>query len=91
MSSPIPDFSNVSLDIPAGQNTGSDKQAAPVWQTPEQIDLEAAADPSDLEDLDFLQTWPGIAPNLRGPYPTMYVNKPWTVRQYAGFFHGGRK
>ena len=35
--------------------------------------------------LDFLDTYPGIAPYLRGPYPTMYVTQPWTIRQYAGF------
>ncbi|MYR63432.1 methylmalonyl-CoA mutase, partial [Streptomyces sp. SID625] len=39
----------------------------------------------DLEGLDFLDTFPGVAPYLRGPYPTMYVNQPWTIRQYAGF------
>ena len=39
----------------------------------------------DLAGVDFLDTWPGIAPYLRGPYPTMYVNQPWTIRQYAGF------
>src|SRR6202012_5341995 len=39
----------------------------------------------DLAGLDFLGTYPGIAPYLRGPYPTMYVNQPWTIRQYAGF------
>src|SRR6266478_5857212 len=37
------------------------------------------------EGIDLLETWPGIAPYLRGPYPTMYVNQPWTIRQYAGF------
>ncbi len=55
------------------------------WSTPEGIDVKALYDASDLEGLDFLQTYPGIAPYLRGPYPTMYVNQPWTVRQYAGF------
>ena len=40
---------------------------------------------ADLAGLDFLDTYPGIAPYLRGPYPTMYVNQPWTIRQYAGF------
>lgn len=39
----------------------------------------------DLAGLDFLRTYPGITPYLRGPYPTMYVNQPWTIRQYAGF------
>ena len=38
-----------------------------------------------LQGLDFLDTWPGIAPYLRGPYPTMYAQRPWTIRQYAGF------
>jgi methylmalonyl-CoA mutase len=38
-----------------------------------------------VADLDFLDTWPGIAPFLRGPYPTMYLTSPWTIRQYAGF------
>ncbi len=41
--------------------------------------------PDDLAGLDFLDTYPGIAPFLRGPYPTMYVTQPWTIRQYAGF------
>ena len=41
--------------------------------------------PDDRAGIDFLDTYPGIAPYLRGPYPTMYVNQPWTVRQYAGF------
>ena len=41
--------------------------------------------PVDVKGIDFLDTWPGIAPYLRGPYPTMYVTQPWTIRQYAGF------
>ena len=45
----------------------------------------AATRRADLDGLDFLDTYPGIAPFLRGPYPTMYVNQPWTIRQYAGF------
>ena len=40
---------------------------------------------ADLDGLDFLATYPGLPPYLRGPYPTMYVNQPWTIRQYAGF------
>ena len=39
----------------------------------------------DVADLDFLNTLPGLPPFLRGPYPTMYASRPWTVRQYAGF------
>ena len=41
--------------------------------------------PDDVDGLDFLDTYPGIAPYLRGPYPAMYVTQPWTIRQYAGF------
>ena len=55
------------------------------WHTPEGIDLGPLASAADIEGLDFLGTYPGIAPYLRGPYPTMYVNQPWTIRQYAGF------
>ena len=40
---------------------------------------------ADLDGIDALDTWPGLVPYLRGPYPTMYVNQPWTIRQYAGF------
>ncbi len=40
---------------------------------------------ADTAGLDFLDGYPGIAPYLRGPYPTMYVTQPWTIRQYAGF------
>ena len=55
------------------------------WLTPEGIPVKPAYGEADLAGIDFLDTWPGIAPYLRGPYPTMYVNQPWTIRQYAGF------
>lgn len=86
MAHSFPDFSKVpytksevSEGIPEKITDGA------VWNTPEQIDIDAVSTSADLEGLDFLKGYPGIAPNLRGPYPTMYVNKPWTVRQYAGF------
>jgi methylmalonyl-CoA mutase len=60
-------------------------ESGPVWRTPEGIDVPAVRLASDCAELDFLDTWPGIKPYLRGPYPTMYVNQPWTIRQYAGF------
>jgi methylmalonyl-CoA mutase len=63
----------------------SSKEGDPVWSTPEGIDVKALYTPADLDGLDFLGTYPGVAPYLRGPYPTMYVNQPWTIRQYAGF------
>ncbi|MFI0724184.1 methylmalonyl-CoA mutase [Streptomyces sp. NPDC021224] len=55
------------------------------WETPEGIAVKPLYTARDLEGLDTLGTFPGIAPFLRGPYPTMYVNQPWTIRQYAGF------
>jgi methylmalonyl-CoA mutase len=54
-------------------------------ETPEGIAVPPLFTADDLDGLDFLDTYPGIAPFLRGPYPTMYVNQPWTIRQYAGF------
>lgn len=59
--------------------------AGAVWETPEGIAVKPLYTGRDLEGLDFLETYPGVAPYLRGPYPTMYVNQPWTIRQYAGF------
>ena len=53
--------------------------------TPEGIDVKQVYGAADLTGLDFLGTYPGIAPFLRGPYPTMYTAQPWTIRQYAGF------
>ena len=55
------------------------------WHTPEHIEVAPVYGQEDLAPLDFLHTWPGLPPFLRGPYPTMYVNQPWTIRQYAGF------
>ncbi|MFZ1410304.1 MAG: methylmalonyl-CoA mutase [Micropruina sp.] len=55
------------------------------WQTPEHILVPPLYDAEAYQGLDFLNTRPGIPPFLRGPYATMYVNQPWTVRQYAGF------
>ncbi|MFI6460519.1 methylmalonyl-CoA mutase [Streptomyces sp. NPDC050528] len=92
----IPDFSGIELGTPAPEaGTGTDewrdavKKAADgddlLWETPEGIAVKPLYTGHDLEGLDFLATYPGIAPYLRGPYPTMYVNQPWTIRQYAGF------
>jgi len=60
-------------------------EAPPVWDSPEGIGVRPLYTADDTAELDFLETYPGIAPYLRGPYPTMYVTQPWTVRQYAGF------
>jgi len=53
--------------------------------TPEGIDIKPLYTAEDLADLDHLGTVPGSAPFVRGPRATMYTNRPWTVRQYAGF------
>jgi len=79
--SQIPDFAKIDFaDVPiAGAPPG-----AP-WLTPEEVVVKGVYGAGDLEGLDGLDTYPGIAPYLRGPYPTMYVTQPWTIRQYAGF------
>jgi methylmalonyl-CoA mutase len=58
---------------------------SPAWRSPEGIDVRPLYTAADLEGLDALDTWPGLSPYLRGPYPTMYTTRPWTIRQYAGF------
>jgi len=55
------------------------------WTSPEGIEIEPLYTERDLDGLDALDTWPGLPPYLRGPYPTMYTTQPWTIRQYAGF------
>jgi methylmalonyl-CoA mutase len=78
----IPDFSTVDV---AGAALATPSARAEPWLTPEGIAVKAAYGPDDLAGLDFLDTYPGLPPFLRGPYPTMYVTQPWTIRQYAGF------
>ncbi|GHA99599.1 methylmalonyl-CoA mutase [Algimonas arctica] len=55
------------------------------WSSPEGIDIAAAYGPADTDGLDALNSYPGLSPYVRGPYPTMFVQRPWTIRQYAGF------
>ncbi|MGH1405576.1 MAG: methylmalonyl-CoA mutase [Rhodomicrobiaceae bacterium] len=86
--SSIPDFSNMKWEA-ASNNSASqnseETRLTPTKLTPEGIEVKGHYSSTDSKDLGFLNTYPGIAPFLRGPYPTMYVQKPWTVRQYAGF------
>src|SRR6266851_6496810 len=78
----IPDFASVDFaNVAAREATAA---AAP-WLTPEGIAVKPVYGPADLAGVDFLDTYPGVPPYLRGPYPTMYATQPWTVRQYAGF------
>ncbi|GAA1563045.1 methylmalonyl-CoA mutase [Actinomadura kijaniata] len=92
----IPDFSEIGLGPAtpadeaaarwraAAEAAGHDV-AAQTWDTPEGIGVPPLYTAADLGDVDFLDTLPGIAPYLRGPYPAMYATQPWTIRQYAGF------
>jgi len=59
--------------------------ALPGWSTPEGIEGPAIFTADAAKSLGFVNTWPGLAPFLKGPYPTMYLTAPWTIRQYAGF------
>ena len=78
----IPDFSTLAFAQAA-------MPAPPLgeapWLTPEEIPVKPIYGAGDIVDIDFVDSYPGLAPFVRGPYPTMYVNQPWTVRQYAGF------
>ena len=70
----IPDFSTIAWDpAPAARPAPETLGGAP-WLTPEGIAVKPVYGPADLDGLDFLDTYPGIAPYLRGPYPTMYVD-----------------
>src|SRR4026208_1701879 len=79
----IPDFSV--LELAEGAATPVASSATVPWLTPEGIPVKPVFGPDDVGGLGFLDTFPGIAPYLRGPYPAMYVTQPWTIRQYAGF------
>src|SRR5260221_1584590 len=78
----IPVFANIAFETTARVEPAG---SAEPWLTPEGISVNPGYSEADLEGIDLLEPWPGIAPYLRGPYPTMYVNQPWTIRQYAGF------
>jgi methylmalonyl-CoA mutase len=78
----IPDFTKVELGSLAGRHAQASGED---WPTPEGIVVKPLYTAADTAGLDFPDGWPGIAPYLRGPYPTMYVTQPWTIRQYAGF------
>ncbi len=79
----VPDFTAIAFAAAthrmASQADRSD------WTTPEGIGIAGTYGPADLENVDHLNGLPGIAPFVRGPYPTMYAARPWTIRQYAGF------
>src|ERR1700741_3613028 len=81
--SAFPDFSTLAFD--AKLPTPAPAKADP-WLTPEALSVKPIYGPQDVQDLGNLQgAYPGLAPFLRGPYPTMYLTNPWPIRQYAGF------
>jgi methylmalonyl-CoA mutase len=94
----IPDFTQIAFDgaAPAAGATldswkaAADKQAGLpteqlAWESPEHIMVNPLYSGADLTGLEHLDTFPGLPPFLRGPYSSMYVMQPWTIRQYAGF------
>ncbi len=78
-----PDFKNININAIPKSQIKADYQ--PDWETVEHINVKPAYTAEDLEGMEHLNYAAGIAPYLRGPYSTMYVMRPWTVRQYAGF------
>jgi len=82
-----PDFSKIDIFANAEKAKQEKNPSAKseIWNTPEQIPVKSAFYKEDIEKMQHLDYAAGIAPFLRGPYSTMYITRPWTVRQYAGF------
>ncbi|MEM6261260.1 MAG: methylmalonyl-CoA mutase [Bacteroidota bacterium] len=78
-----PDFSDIPFRVSGNGTPTSDPQAT--WVTPEQIAIKELYTAADLDGLAHLEYAAGLPPFLRGPYSSMYANRPWTIRQYAGF------
>ncbi|MFP2961063.1 methylmalonyl-CoA mutase [Myxococcus sp. 1LA] len=92
----VPDFSGIDFDAPEThaaaptrdqqlRQAGEATRDAERWDTPEGIPVKPVYTREDLEGVEHLGSLPGLPPFVRGPYSTMYVQQPWTVRQYAGF------
>ncbi|MHC2992025.1 methylmalonyl-CoA mutase [Pontibacter sp. HJ8] len=81
-----PDFSKIDINKVASAEHGPTDPLQPVeWKTAEQIPLKSFYTSEDVKNFEHLDFAAGLPPYLRGPYSTMYVQKPWTIRQYAGF------
>lgn len=80
-----PDFSKIKPIIDSTPNNTKQTETTDTVLTNEGINIKRMYTKEDIQDVEHLNDYPGIAPNTRGPYPTMYVARPWTVRQYAGF------
>lgn len=80
-----PNFDQITLDLnlrPTSTTTVSEEN---LWETPEKIEVKSVFGPEDSQNIKHLDFGAGIPPFLRGPYSSMYVSQPWTIRQYAGF------
>jgi len=80
-----PDFTSIDFELPAQQEAARSTEAQTAWLTPEQIAIQSFYTADDLRTLEHLEYAAGVPPFLRGPYSTVYVTQPWTIRQYAGF------
>lgn len=82
------DLKHIKLEVKSEKLDVLTNNSEPITEnfyTAEGIELKKTYSEKDIEDLEFLDFGAGFAPNLRGPYATMYVRRPWTIRQYAGF------
>lgn len=77
-------FLDLDIDLNVNDNSNLNKKSS-TQETLEGIDLKSFYTKKDADNLSHIGSMPGIDPFVRGPYPTMYANKPWTIRQYAGF------
>ncbi|MDC3320896.1 methylmalonyl-CoA mutase [Hyphomicrobiales bacterium] len=77
-------FLDLDIDLNTNDNSNLNKKSS-TQETLEGIDLKSFYTKKDADNLSHIGSMPGIDPFVRGPYPTMYANKPWTIRQYAGF------
>ena len=85
MKNKFKEIENIDLNYENESSPNSFKAKENIFTTPEGISLKSFYTKDDLTGFDHQNTYPGIDPFVRGPYPTMYANKPWTIRQYAGF------
>lgn len=85
-----PNFKNININRSPKQDITvreweKENKISSDWKTPSLIDVKPVYTKEDLKNMEHLEYAAGLPPFLRGPYSTMYVTRPWTIRQYAGF------
>jgi methylmalonyl-CoA mutase len=80
-----PDYKKINIRSGENQAKKHSLKTRAAWETPEHIPVKSIYTKDDIRDIEHLDYAAGLPPYLRGPYSTMYVTRPWTVRQYAGF------